>query len=187
MENKYSYVPASFYHQEYPLSAIRENVEMVLYSVIAVSLPFVLGHPQILVGAVVNCALVLAALNLRGKSLLPIIVLPSIGAYLAGYIFGASSYALIYLNPFIWVGNALLVYSVKELYLAKGQNRALALCQGALWKSAFLFASAFALYSLGLIPVEFLTAMGIFQLGTALLGGGAALVLQEVKKRFLAG
>lgn len=184
---EFPFVPESFYRQEYTLSLLRENVEMLLYAVIAISIPFILGHPQIVVGATVNAALVLSALNLKGKRLLPIIFLPSIGAYFAGALFGSASFALVYLNPFIWAGNALLVYSVKELYLKKGQNRALAVAQGAMWKTAFLFASAFALYSLGLIPAAFLTAMGIFQLYTAILGGAAALAIQEGKRRFFAG
>jgi hypothetical protein len=157
---------------------------MGLYAAISFCLPFVLGHQQLLVGVAVNAALVLAALNLRGARLLPVIMLPSIGAYMAGMLFGAGS-ALLYLIPFIWIGNALLVLSVKELYLSKGQGRFASLLQGAAWKSAFLFASAFALFSLGVIPAQFLVAMGVFQLATALLGSGAALAMQEAKKRLL--
>jgi hypothetical protein len=182
----FPFVPESFYQQEYELSHVRENVEMFLYAVVSVSLPFILGHQQLLVGAIVNAMLVMAALNLTGRRLLPIIVLPSIGAYFAGMLFGASSIALLYLMPFIWIGNALLALSIKELCLAKKQNRVLSLAQGAMWKTAFLFASAFALYSFGLIPAQFLVAMGVFQLATALLGGGAALVFQEGKRRFVA-
>ena len=182
----FPFVPESFYKQEYDLTRMREHVEMFLYAIVSVSLPFILGHQQLLVGAAVNCALVLAALNLRGKNLLPIILLPSIGAYAAGYVFGISSTALLCMIPAIWIGNALLVYSVKEFVLEKKANRVAALAGGAVAKSVFLFAIAYALYSFALIPAQFLTAMGVFQLATAAMGGGAALVLQEGKKRFLA-
>jgi hypothetical protein len=118
--------------------------------------------------------------------LLPVIILPSIGAYLAGMIFGEGS-ALLYLIPFIWVGNAILVFGMKELVLARGKNRLLALGAASVAKAAFLFLSASALFSFGIVPAAFLTAMGVFQLATAATGGAAALVLQEGKKRLLAG
>ena len=183
----FPFVPESFYRQEYRLTRVREHAEMFLYAIVSASLPFVLGHQQLLVGAAVNCMLVMAALNLRGKTLLPVILLPSIGAYAAGYLFGASSTALLYMIPAIWAGNALFVFAIKECVLERKANRVAALFGGSVVKSLFLFAVAFALYSMALVPAQFLAAMGVFQLGTALLGGGAALVLQEGKKKFLAG
>ena len=155
---------------------------MFVYGGIAFLLPFILGHAQLLVGSVVNCALVLAALNLRGKKLLPIILLPSIGAYLAGYLLAASS-ALLIMIPFIWVGNTVLVFSMKQINLSMKKNRLLSLGIGAAAKSAFLFSIAFIFFSFGLVPAVFLTAMGVLQLSTALMGGASALVLQEAKKR----
>ncbi|MCX6769154.1 MAG: hypothetical protein NT051_00535, partial [Candidatus Micrarchaeota archaeon] len=104
MKMEYPFVPESFNKSEFDYTHAREYAEMLLYSVIVFSLPFVLGHEQLLVGAFVNCALVLAALNLRGARLLPVIILPSIGAFLAGMVFGAAAQPLLYLVPFIWVG-----------------------------------------------------------------------------------
>lgn len=179
----FPFIPESFFRQEYTLSRVRENAEMFLYAIVATGIPFIFGHQQLLVGAVVNAMLVMAALNLTGRRLLPIIILPSVGAYIAGMIFGASSSALLYMIPAIWAGNALLVFGIKELVIAKGKNRLLSLGAASLVKSAFLFLVAFALYSFSLVPVAFLTAMGVFQLITALSGGAAALMLQEVKKR----
>ncbi len=154
---------------------------MLAYSAIAFSLPFILGHQQMLVGAIVNCALVLAAFNLRGKRLLPVIVLPSIGAYLAGLLFGAESSALLHLIPFIWIGNAALVYSIKWLALERKSNRIASLGAASAAKSAFLFASAFALFQFGLVPQAFLSAFGAMQLATALVGGAAALGIQRMR------
>lgn len=124
----------------------------------------------------------LAALNLRGKRLLPVILLPSIGAYAAGLIFGVASSALLIMIPFIWIGNSILVFSMKKLTLSMKKNRVVSLVVGSGAKAAFLFISAFVLFSFGLVPAIFLTAMGILQLGTALIGGSAALILQEAKK-----
>lgn len=183
MKGGFPFVPASFYCQEYRLTHVRENVEMFLYAVVAACLPFVLGHQQLVVGVAVNAMLALSAFNLTGRRLLPIIILPSIGAYFAGLIFGASSSALLYMIPAIWVGNALFVFGIKELALAKGKNRLLSLGAASLAKSIFLFIAAFALYSPSLVPAAFLTAFGAFQLITALGGSAAALGLQEMKRR----
>jgi hypothetical protein len=187
MEFEYAHITDSLFRQEYSLSRAQEHAEMLVYATISFSLPFLLGHEQLFVGSVVNCALVLGALNLSGARLLPVIVLPSIGAYLAGLIFGAASSALLCMIPFIWLGNAVLVLAIKYFVLDKRTNRVAALGIGAFAKAAFLFLSAAALLSFGMVPAAFLTAMGIFQLATALAGGAAALVLQEGKRRYLAG
>jgi hypothetical protein len=185
MKFEYARITESLFRQEYSLTRLQEYAEMAAYAAISFSLPFLLGHEQLLVGAAVNCALVLAALNLKGARLLPVIILPSIGAYLAGLVFGAASSALLYMLPFIWAGNALLVLAVKYFVLDKKTNRVAALGIGATAKAAFLFASALALLSFSMVPAAFLTAMGILQIATALLGGSAALVLHEGKKRLI--
>ncbi len=168
--------------QDYVLPQMVEYAEMAVYGGIAFLLPFLLGDQQLLVGSVVNCALVLAALNLKGRKMLPIILLPSIGAYAAGLIFGVASSALLLMIPFIWVGNSILVVSMKKLNLSMHKNRVLSLLVGAGIKAGFLFAIAFTLFSFGLLPAIFLTAMGVFQLATAIIGGSSALVIQEAKK-----
>ncbi len=183
MEFDYDFIPVSFFRQEYSLTQVQEYAEMFLYATISFAIPFVLGQPQLLVGSVVNCALVLAAFNLKGNRLLPVIILPSVGAYAAGAIFGVASSALLTMIPFIWAGNLILVFSMKKLTLAMKQNRLLSLGIGAGAKAGFLFLSAFVLFSVGLVPVAFLTAMGILQLTTALIGGASALIIQEGKKR----
>jgi hypothetical protein len=185
MKLQYPFVPSSISEQHYGLKPVQEYAEMGVYALVSFSLPFFLGHEQLLVGSAVNCALVLAALNLRGTKLLPVIMLPSLGALAAGYVFGAASSALLLTVPFIWIGNAILVLSMKELFLARGMSRWLSLGIGAASKAAFLFLSASALYYFGLVPAAFLFAMGIIQLGTALAGGAASMVLQEAKRACL--
>jgi hypothetical protein len=85
--------------------------------------------------------------------------------------------------PFIWMGNAVLIYIFKWLKLRLKMNYFLTLAIGAGVKSGFLFLSALLLYKLGLVPVVFLTAMGVMQLTTAVFGGIAAYGFQAVKKR----
>lgn len=172
--------------QEYSLSSAQEFSETLLYSAVAFSLPLLLGHEQLLVGSAVNCALVLAALNLRGARLLPVILFPSLGALLAGVLFGGLTPALAYMVPFIWAGNAALVLFVKEFALRRSANKLWGIGVSAIAKASLLFACAGLLFVLGAVPAQFLAAFGAFQLVTALAGGTAALLLQSAKKSLFA-
>ena len=111
------------------------------------------------------------------------IIAPSLGVLSRGLIFGGFTIFLVYMIPFIWIGNAVLVYTFKWLKLRLKMNYFLTLAIGAGVKSGFLFLSALLLYKLGLVPVVFLTAMGVMQLITAVSGGIAAYGFQAVKKR----
>ena len=169
--------------QDYELSNVSQHVEMVVYTVASFFLPIVIGHPQIVVGMLVNTMLITAALNLKGYKLLPIILAPSLGALSAGLLFGKFTMFLVYLIPFIWVGNAILVFAFKWLKLRLQKNYLLTLVIGSGAKSLFLFGSAFLLFKLGIVPVMFLTAMGIIQLTTALGGGIVAYGFQAAKRK----
>ena len=168
--------------QEYALSYVHEYFEMVVYSFAAFFIPLFIRHPQLAVGITVNALLILAALNLKTYKLIPVIILPSIGALTAGILFTKFTIFLVYLMPFIWIGNSILIFSFKYLNLMKNKNYLLTLVIGSGLKAGFLFTSAFVLFKLGIIPIIFLTAMGIMQLTTALGGGVAAYVVQNIKK-----
>lgn len=171
--------------QEYNFSLIQENIEMIIYSVVCFFVPFFIGHPQLLVGIIVNAALVLAALNLRSYKLLPVIMLPSLAVLSRGIIFGPFTIFLFYMVPFIWIGNFILAYSIKKFQIDKKINRFASLGIGAGFKALFLFASAFIMVKTGFLPVLFLTSMGIMQLYTAIAGGLLAFGVQGVKKKFV--
>jgi hypothetical protein len=156
-----------------------ENAEFVAYSVISFFVPMLIKHPQVLVGSLVNMVLILSALNLHGKKLIPVIVLPSLGALAGGFLFGDLTIYLIYLIPFIWLGNAALVAIFKYLKL----NSSLRLGIGAATKTALLFGVTLLLVSFSIVPQIFLTAMGAMQLVTAMTGGLLAFTVQELKSR----
>ena len=168
--------------QDYFLGNLHQYFEMVVYSVFSFLVPFFIGHPQIAVGIIVNAMLIVSALNLKGAKLLPIIILPSIAMVSRGLLFGPFTIYLVYLLPFIWIGNTLIILCFKFFKLRLKKNYWFTLVLGAAFKSGFLFLAAFALYSLGIIPAVFLTAMGIMQLITALLGGTAAYAVHNAKK-----
>lgn len=141
----------------------RQNIEFLLYASVAFFVPLFFNHPQLLVGSCVNAALYLGA-GLRFKKTLPLIFLPSLALLLSGIIFKELSIFLIYMLPFIWVGNLIFIQVVRKM--AGIQQIMIA----PVLKALFLFLSAFSLFTLGLIPVQFLSAMGLMQLYTGLIG-----------------
>ncbi len=172
--------------QDYKLSYVQENIEAISYSLVAYFVPLFLGHPQLFVGIIVNTALVLAALNLKSYKILPIIALPSLGVLTRGLIFGPYSWMLVFMIPFIWIGNSILVASFKYFYLHKKAGKAFVVLLSSALKALFLFLSAFLLFRLGLVPKLFLTAMGIMQLVTAFLGSVIAFGIQSLKAKAMA-
>jgi hypothetical protein len=161
-----------------------ELIEFLVYAAVAFFVPFALGHPQFLVGTIVNASLVLAALNLKGQKILPIVLLPSMAVMARGLIFGPFTLFLVYMVPFIWIGNFVLVYLVTKAKKTS-LSRIFTLVSGALLKSGFLYASAILLIGLGILPKIFAVSMGVTQLYTALLGGGIALSIQYLRKQKL--
>jgi hypothetical protein len=169
--------------QDYELNSIKENIEMIIYSSLCLFIPMILSHPQFLVGTIVNCALVLAALNLKFYKTLPIIILPSIGVLISGLLFGSLTNFLIYFIPFIWLGNFILVFSVKKLSMYKLSTFGI-IPFAAFLKAIFLFGSAYLMFQFGLVPKMFLGAMGITQFYTAFSGGIIAIFIHKSKKYF---
>ncbi len=153
-------------------------VEMLLLSSMGFLISFTLGHPQLLVGAVVNAFLIRSALSLKSHKVLPIIFTPALGALARGILFGPFTVFLVYLLPFIWAGNLILVCFFK-MKIRNKYNYLATLLAGSLAKAGFLYGAAFVLYSTSVIPSVFLTAMGSIQLTTAILGG--VLVYSELK------
>lgn len=178
-ENLYKNFGDTLALQEYAVDWARQNVRLIAYGLPAFFLPFFLGHPQWLVGSVVNCLLVVAALELQGRNLLPVILLPSLGALSRGLLFGPFTPFLAIMVPFIWAGNALLVAGMKSLYLKFKQNYWVSLGASALLKTVFLFACAFALVNSSVLPALFLTTMGATQFVTAAAGGALAFALTK--------
>jgi len=183
MENYFEYIKKTYYENLFDITNLEENIHVIFYSVLAFFLPFVLGHPQILVGIIVNTYLILGATYLKGYKLLPVILLPSIGVLTAGVLFGSYTVFLVYMIPFIWIGNAIFAYGHRLLHF-RTKKYYLSMPVSAILKTAFLFGSAYALVGLHIIPATFLTTMGLFQLYTALIGGVAAYGIILARAKF---
>ena len=166
--------------KETTFSLKREWIDCILYSLVSFAIPFAFGQPQIVIGSIVNCALILTALNLKNHRIFPVILLPSVAVFSRGLIFGPFTIFLVYTMPFIWLGNSLLVLSVKHLYLSLRLNKYLSVAFGILIKVFVLYVSALILIHLEILPKVFATSMGMLQLITACIGSIMALGIQQI-------
>mgnify|MGYP001082697256 CR=1 FL=1 len=180
MKEIYSYISKLSYERTYILKERHEFLELCIISFLSFAIPFFVPSPQLLTGALVNSFIIFAALRFKGKNILPVILLPSIAAFSRGILFGPFTIFLAYLIPFIWVGNAILLFSMKYLYAKLNKNYFLSLLAGAFLKSSFLFASAFILHTTVQLPAMFLDAMGVLQFLTAILGGALTFIFTKI-------
>ena len=128
---------------------------------------------QFIVGPIVNCALVLTALRVRGVKCVGVMCLPSVLAVTVGLIGFMGVYAM-YMIPMIWLGNAALVLGFKYLHVHKKINYAIVAVIGILAKAAIIFGGFQILVASGAIPTGAASAMflgmGAYQILTASLG-----------------
>lgn len=158
-------------------------IQVVEYSLLATSffIPFLISGPQLLTGTIVNTLLFLFVLQLPSKKLLPIVILPSIGAVLNGILFGKFTVFLLYFLPFIWMGNYVLMQSFKGLM--KKNSLFVSVVGSSFFKCALLFSIAYLFTATKIVPMIFMQLMGLFQLVTAVAGGTLALVVQKIITR----
>jgi hypothetical protein len=149
-----------------------------------------IGLPQLITGPVVNLMLVLTTLTLNlAAGLLLGIITPLVAA-----VRGQLPAFMLPMLPFIIIGNALLVTvfaAVLKLLKRKQSNAASALSwpnwlgilAGSLAKFIWLYWSAQKLLKLFMgihPPAQLITAMGLLQLITAIVGGVLALVISAM-------
>lgn len=133
--------------------------------------PFTLGHPQILVGSMVNAMLIYLAINFKGYKLIPGIFLPALAVLSQGLIFGSLTKYLVVFIPFIWVSNFIIIFSVR-FCLLNGRSKLQTFMISSFFKAAFLFGIAFFLIGFFDFPKIFVVAMGPVQFLTATIGSG---------------
>jgi len=157
------------------------NLEIIL-PVLAFSIPFLLTGPQWLTGTMVNSLLYIASSKqTRGKQLVFISLLPSVGAISNGILLGKFTPFLILFLPSIWIGNMILVKSFAKL--KNVFSFPFSVIFSSTLKTAVLYLSALILVGNHLAPNIFLSSMGMIQLFTALMGGTIAFTLFKIAKR----
>lgn len=165
-------------------------IQTILIFLIALLIPTFLGklltsifgatsviakNSQIIVGSIVNTALIISALNLKGGlKIAGIITMPSISTILSGYVFKSASPFMVYMIPAIWIGNFVLVYAYKLLVVNKNKNYFLAGIVGVILKVAIIFGAFSILKAFGIFPNKLISnlqvAMGSTQAITATIG-----------------
>lgn len=136
---------------------------------------FIATHSQIIVGGVVNTALIVTAINVKGwKKIIGVITLPSISTILGGYVFKTSSVYMVYMIPAIWIGNFTIVYLYKVLLLDKKINYFVTGIIATVVKVAIIFGGFSLLNAFGIFPEKLVqnlqVAMGQAQAITAIIG-----------------
>ena len=183
-------------------SKVTDIVQTILIFLIALLVPTFLGeiisnvfgaqsviakNSQIIIGSIVNTALIMTAINLNGwAKILGVVTMPSISTILSGYVFGSASTYMVYMIPAIWIGNFILVYLYKLLLLDKKLNYFLAGIAGVLLKVAVIFLFFNVLNLFNVFPEKLVStlqnAMGLTQLITASIGVVVAFVIYKAEK-----
>ena len=183
-------------------SKITDIVQTILIFLIALLVPTFLGelitnvfgaqnviakNSQIIIGSIVNTALIMTAINLNGwAKILGVVTMPSISTILSGYVFGSASTYMVYMIPAIWIGNFILVYLYKLLLLDRKLNYFVAGIAGVLLKVAVIFLFFNVLNLFNVFPEKLVStlqnAMGLTQLITASIGVVVAFVIYKAEK-----
>lgn len=143
------------------------------------------NNSQIVVGAIINTTLVMSAISVKGwKNIVALITVPSISALTSGLVLSVASIFTVYMIPAIWIGNLLLVYSIKRIYVKNNKNFVLASFIGILGKALIIF-TGFNLLTLLIsmpehVKMVLTTAMGSNQVITAILGCSIAYGITKV-------
>lgn len=160
------------------LSVYREFAEIAILSAVSLALPVFVGHPQILVGILVNAMIVRASLTVKGFKILPVLTLPACGAILRGVLFGPFTKFLLYLFPFIWAGNLTLSYLTKRNIR---KSMYVTIITSSIVKMFVIAIPAFLMIKLSIIPKALLLSMSLIQFITALVGASLALILTRIE------
>lgn len=183
----------------YELSKTGEIVQTILIVLAALLVPAVVpqilqaifgkasviaSNSQFIVGSIVNTALIITAINVKGwRNLILISVLPSVSAISSGYIFGSLTMATIYMIPGIWLGNFALIILMKYLYANKKINYGLSAIVSIAIKVAIIFAMLNIWMAFSVLPNQGIVAdtlrntMGLTQLITASIGAVLSILI----------
>lgn len=142
---------------------------------------------QLIIGSIVNTALIVSALNLKGiAKIAGVITMPSISTILSGYVFKSASPIMAYMIPAIWLGNFALIYAFKLITVSKQKNYFLAGVVGIIIKVAIIFGFFSILNIFNVFPAKLVAnlqkAMGTTQLITATIGVIIAFFIYKTEK-----
>lgn len=142
------------------------------------------SNSQIIVGSIVNTALIIAGVNVKGwRKLILIATLPSLSAVGSGYIFSNLTKVTIFMIPGIWLGNFSLMMLMKYLYANKKINYIVSAAISIVAKVAIIFGVlniwmvTSVLPSQGAVATTLRNTMGLTQLITASIGAVISMLI----------
>lgn len=148
------------------------------------------SNSQLIVGSIVNTALIMAGLNLKGwRKLVLIATLPSLSAVGSGYIFGNLTKVTVFMIPGIWLGNFTLIILMKYLYANQKINYAISAAIAILVKVTIIFGVLNIWMAFSVLPNQGAAAdtlrntMGLTQLITASIGATISFVIMKLTLR----
>ena len=139
----------------------------ILYA-LAFSMPLFFNSAQLITGTLVNSLLFLSAERLSKKEIIPIVILPSLGAAAHGVLFGPQTVFLYYFLPCIWMGNYILIRVYSSFPSSSSLIKIIA---SAAAKSIFILLFAQLYFHMRAVPSLFISSMGAIQFITAIFGG----------------
>lgn len=174
----------------YNVSKVGNILQVILISICMFLIPLVVptmlgatfgaesviaNNSQYIVGALVNSALIVSALTVKGwKSIIALVTVPSISALTSGLVLNVASIFTVYMIPAIWLGNMAIIYGIKYLHIQKNINYIVSVAIGIIAKVTLIFGGFNLLTVLINIPTPvsavLSTAMGINQVITAVIG-----------------
>lgn len=188
---------------EKDFSKTSETIQTIIIALIAFLVPTFLAqlirlifgadsiittNSQLIVGSIVNTALVISALNLKGwTKIIFVITMPSISTILSGYVFKSASVYMVWMIPAIWLGNLALILAFKYIKIAKQKNYFLASIIGVISKVIIIFGFFTILNTLNIFPEKLVSnlqkAMSLTQLITAIIGCAIAFGIYKLESR----
>ncbi len=164
------------------ISYRRSIFEILFFSILCFTMPFFILHPQWAVGTIINAILFRVAITQKSlKFVLPVVILPSLGAISSGLMFGTPVLMLFMFAPLIWLGNFSYILINKIFILNKRLNSGISLLSASIIKGVILFLGALIAVYLFNFPNILLTTMGMIQVLTAVFGGLLAISYQEIE------
>ena len=141
-------------------------------------------NSQLIVGSIVNTALIMTGLNMKGwRRILLIATLPSLSAIGSGYIFGSLTKVTVFMIPGIWLGNFSIIMLMKYFYANKGIKYIFSAIISIVVKTAIIFGVLNIWMAFSILPNQGAVAstlrntMGLTQGATATIGAIISLLI----------
>jgi len=156
------------------------KVKHFLLSLTLFFIPVLLPDAQIVTGTIINFCLIYIAFNYKGFKTIPAIMLPSIANLIKGTMFGGFTPFLLIVMPAIWIGNFILVFSLKS-FSAKKMPIMLNLLLSSILKALVIFGIAYITNQIIELPKAILNSMGLMQFVTACIASSFYYLTTKIK------